>query len=45
MIVAAYLDGVRHFDSDVDPLSPDFSWAAASIGGSCLIEEASRSSL
>jgi hypothetical protein len=45
MPVAAYLDGGGYFDSDVEPLSPDFSWAAASIGGSCLIEEASRSFL
>jgi hypothetical protein len=37
--------GVRRFDSAVEPLSPDFSWAAASIVGSCLIEEASRSFL
>jgi len=37
--------GLMSFESDVEPLSPDFSWAAASIGGACLIGEASRSFL
>ena len=36
--------GGKHFDSDVEPVSPDFSWPAAPIGGACLFEEASRES-